>query len=207
MNRLTEAQYQEISEARDAASSTRRPTVRAAGSPAVHAPSTSWTTASSALSTTWATMRPSCRPPASPMAGAPAASPRIAGLIRYLMRHRHTTPFEMCEIKFHVKLPIFVARQWIRHRTANVNEYSARYSDPGPGILHPRARASGRPIRDQPAGTRRRPEGRGGRRGPDDPARRCRTHYDHYCRDAERRRDGRSRPNPAARASPGNSRG
>ena len=49
-------------------------------------------------------------------------------LIRYLMRHHHTTPFEMCEIKFHVKLPIFVARQWIRHRTANVNEYSARYS-------------------------------------------------------------------------------
>ena len=51
-----------------------------------------------------------------------------AGLIRYLMRHWHSTPFEMCEIKFHVKLPIFVARQWIRHRTANVNEYSARYS-------------------------------------------------------------------------------
>lgn len=50
------------------------------------------------------------------------------GLIRYLMRHRHTTPFEMCEIKFHVKLPIFVARQWIRHRMASVNEYSARYS-------------------------------------------------------------------------------
>lgn len=50
------------------------------------------------------------------------------GLIRYLMRHRHTTPFEMCEIKLHVKLPIFIARQWIRHRTANVNEYSARYS-------------------------------------------------------------------------------
>ncbi|MBV8889986.1 MAG: FAD-dependent thymidylate synthase [Alphaproteobacteria bacterium] len=50
------------------------------------------------------------------------------GLINYLMRHRHTTPFEMCEIKFHVKLPIFVARQWIRHRTANINEYSARYS-------------------------------------------------------------------------------
>src|ERR1700709_2835601 len=54
-----------------------------------------------------------------------------AGLIRYLMRHWHSTPFEMCEIKYHVKLPIFVARQWIRHRTANVNEYSARYS-----ILH-----------------------------------------------------------------------
>jgi len=51
-----------------------------------------------------------------------------AGLIRYLICHRHSTPFEMCEIKFHVKLPIFVARQWIRHRTANVNEYSARYS-------------------------------------------------------------------------------
>lgn len=50
------------------------------------------------------------------------------GLIRYLMRHWHSTPFEMCEIKLHVKLPIFVARQWIRHRTANVNEYSARYS-------------------------------------------------------------------------------
>ena len=51
-----------------------------------------------------------------------------AGLIRYLMRHWHSTPFEMCEIKYHVKLPIFIARQWIRHRTANVNEYSARYS-------------------------------------------------------------------------------
>ena len=50
------------------------------------------------------------------------------GLINYLMRHRHTTPFEMAEIKYHIKLPIFVARQWIRHRTANVNEYSARYS-------------------------------------------------------------------------------
>lgn len=50
------------------------------------------------------------------------------GLIRYLLRHRHTTPFEMCEIKFHIKLPIFIARQWIRHRTANVNEYSGRYS-------------------------------------------------------------------------------
>jgi thymidylate synthase (FAD) len=50
------------------------------------------------------------------------------GLINYLMRHQHSTPFEMCEIKFHIKLPIFIARQWIRHRTANVNEYSARYS-------------------------------------------------------------------------------
>lgn len=51
-----------------------------------------------------------------------------AGLINYLLRHRHTTPFEMCEIKLHIKLPIFIARQWIRHRTANVNEYSGRYS-------------------------------------------------------------------------------
>ncbi|MBY0354202.1 MAG: FAD-dependent thymidylate synthase, partial [Rickettsiales bacterium] len=46
----------------------------------------------------------------------------------YLLRHRHSTPFEMCELKLHIKLPIFVARQWIRHRTANVNEYSGRYS-------------------------------------------------------------------------------
>ncbi len=51
-----------------------------------------------------------------------------SGLIRYLLKNKHTTPFEMCEIKFHVKLPIFVARQWIRHRTASINEYSARYS-------------------------------------------------------------------------------
>ena len=51
-----------------------------------------------------------------------------SGLIKYLMRHWHSTPFEMCEIKYHVKLPIFIPRQWIRHRTANVNEYSARYS-------------------------------------------------------------------------------
>ena len=53
---------------------------------------------------------------------------QMKGLIKYLMRHWHSTPFEMCEIKYHVKLPIFIARQWIRHRTANVNEYSARYS-------------------------------------------------------------------------------
>ena len=51
------------------------------------------------------------------------------GLIRYLLRHQHTTPFEMVEFKFHCKLPIFVARQWIRHRTASVNEYSLRYSE------------------------------------------------------------------------------
>ena len=65
------------------------------------------------------------------------------GLINYLMRHRHTTPFEMCEIKYHVKLPIFVARQWIRHRTANVNEYSARYSILDNEFYLPGARASG----------------------------------------------------------------
>lgn len=69
------------------------------------------------------------------------------GLINYLMRHWHSTPFEMCEIKFHVKLPIFVARQWIRHRTANVNEYSARYSImdkefyiPTPEMLSPQSK-------------------------------------------------------------------
>lgn len=61
------------------------------------------------------------------------------GLINYLMRHRHTTPFEMCEIKYHIKLPIFVARQWIRHRTANINEYSARYSILGKEYYIPRA--------------------------------------------------------------------
>ena len=71
------------------------------------------------------------------------------GLIRYLMRHRHTTPFEMCELKLHVKLPIFVARQWIRHRTASVNEYSARYSIldrefylPEPAILAEQSRTN-----------------------------------------------------------------
>ncbi len=78
-----------------------------------------------------------------------------AGLINYLMRHRHTTPFEMCEIKYHVKLPVFVARQWIRHRTANVNEYSARYSIledefyiPAPAHLAAQS-ASNRQGRDQ----------------------------------------------------------
>ncbi len=78
------------------------------------------------------------------------------GLIRYLMRHRHTTPFEMCEIKLHIKLPIFVARQWIRHRTASVNEYSARYSIldrefylPSPGDLAVQS-STNRQGRDQP---------------------------------------------------------
>jgi thymidylate synthase (FAD) len=86
------------------------------------------------------------------------------GLIRYLMRHWHSTPFEMCEAKFHVKLPVFVARQWIRHRTANVNEYSARYSIldrefyiPAPGDL-----AAQSAVNNQ---------GRGEALGPDEAAR------------------------------------
>src|SRR5580693_9229406 len=61
------------------------------------------------------------------------------GLIRYLARHRHTTPFEMVEFKFHHVMPIFIARQWIRHRTANVNEYSARYSVVRDRFYHPTA--------------------------------------------------------------------
>lgn len=59
------------------------------------------------------------------------------GLIRYLMRHRHTTPFEMVEFKFHCKMPIFVARQWVRHRTANINEYSMRYSEARDEFYYP----------------------------------------------------------------------
>ena len=58
-------------------------------------------------------------------------------LIRYLMRHRHTTPFEMVEFKFHIRAPIFVARQWLRHRTASVNEMSARYSVVDTGYFLP----------------------------------------------------------------------
>lgn len=72
------------------------------------------------------------------------------GLIRYLMRHRHTTPFEMVEFKFHVAMPIFVARQWIRHRTANVNEYSARYSILPDRFYHPTVES----IRKQSASNR-----------------------------------------------------
>ena len=59
------------------------------------------------------------------------------GLIRYLMRHRHTTPFEMVEFKFHCKMPLFVARQWVRHRTANINEYSLRYSEARDEFYYP----------------------------------------------------------------------
>ncbi len=77
------------------------------------------------------------------------------GLIRYLARHRHTTPFEMVEFKFHHVMPIFVARQWIRHRTANVNEYSARYSVVKDRFYHPSADA----IRQQSEANRQGGEG------------------------------------------------
>lgn len=102
------------------------------------------------------------------------------GLIRYLMRHRHTTPFEMCEIKLHVKLPIFVARQWVRHRMANINEYSARYSILDHEFYIPRAQDLG----VQALGNR---QGRGNRVSPDRAAQvlqwlkedgeRCYQHY------------------------------
>ncbi len=86
------------------------------------------------------------------------------GLIRYLMRHHHSTPFEMCEIKYHVKLPIFVARQWIRHRTANVNEYSARYSIMDKDFYIPAGSGpAGDAIDRQPPGAGR---GAGRRNGP-----------------------------------------
>src|SRR6266513_1775311 len=74
------------------------------------------------------------------------------GLINYLMRHRHTTPFEMCEIKYHVKLPVFVARQWIRHRTASVNEYSARYSILDREFYFPTAETIGEQAKDNRQG-------------------------------------------------------
>jgi thymidylate synthase (FAD) len=86
------------------------------------------TTASSASSTTWATIAAIVQAARVSYGAGTKHVQNDEGLIRYLMRHWHSTPFEMCEIKLHVKLPVFVARQWIRHRTANVNEYSARYS-------------------------------------------------------------------------------
>ncbi len=73
------------------------------------------------------------------------------GLIRYLMRHWHSTPFEMCELKLHVKLPVFVARQWIRHRTATSTN-TPPLLDPGSGVLHPRPRTAGRPKHRQQQG-------------------------------------------------------
>lgn len=75
------------------------------------------------------------------------------GLIRYLLRHKHTTPFEMCEIKLHIKMPIFVARQLIRHRTANVNEYSGRYSIMSDDCYLPTPDRLGRQSKDNKQGT------------------------------------------------------
>ena len=102
------------------------------------------------------------------------------GLIRYLMRHWHSTPFEMCELKLHVKLPVFVARQWIRHRTANVNEYSARYSILDREFYIPRTEALA-------AQSSQNNQGRGDVLGPEESARvldwlREDAHraYDHY---------------------------
>ena len=74
--------------------------------------------------------------------GSPARNRR---LIRFLMKHKHTSPFEMCEIKFHIKLPLFVARQWLRHRTANVNEFSGRYSTFNPEVYIPALESIGGP--------------------------------------------------------------
>ncbi|NKE48360.1 FAD-dependent thymidylate synthase [Roseomonas frigidaquae] len=124
---LTDAQQQEIDAARSAAHQTRRPTV-----PALEA---MLFTATPVLDHGFVRVVDYMGDDAAIVQAARVSYGRGTkavsedrGLIRYLMRHRHSTPFEMCEIKYHVKLPIFVARQWIRHRTANVNEYSARYS-------------------------------------------------------------------------------
>ena len=127
-----------------------------------------------------------------------------AGLINYLMRHRHTTPFEMCEIKYHVKLPIFVARQWIRHRTANVNEYSARYSILDNEFYIPAPEHLAAQSSDQPPGPRRRARRRrrAARAGP--AARRRRARLRPLRRDAERGRRTASRATRAGRAWPAN---
>ena len=118
------------------------------------------------------------------------------GLIRYLMRHYHSTPFEMCEIKYHVKLPVFVARQWIRHRTANVNEYSARYSVldkefyiPAPDQL---AAQSSNNRQGRGDGFDR----RGGGAGARPVEARCRADLSQLCLDAERRRRRRTAADP-----------
>ncbi len=124
---LTDAQRDEIMAARDARSQTRRPTVAALDEMLF--------TAMPVLDHGFVRVIDYMGDDAAVVQAARVSYGRgtrrvseDAGLIRYLMRHRHSTPFEMCEIKYHVKLPIFVARQWIRHRMANVNEYSARYS-------------------------------------------------------------------------------
>ena len=124
---LTAEQQQEIEAARDAAAPTRRPTVPALEAllfQAIPALDHGFVRVEDYMGDDAAIVQAAR---VSYGRGTRAAN-EDRGLIRYLMRHRHSTPFEMCEIKYHVKLPIFVARQWIRHRTANVNEYSARYS-------------------------------------------------------------------------------
>lgn len=124
---LTDGQRREIEAARDAASPTRRPTVPALEAmlfEAIPVLDHGFVRVVDYMGDDAAVVQAAR---VSYGRGTRAAN-EDRGLIRYLMRHRHSTPFEMCEIKYHVKLPIFVARQWIRHRTANVNEYSARYS-------------------------------------------------------------------------------
>ena len=110
------------------------------------------TTASSRSSTTWAPTRTSSARRASRTATARDARSETRGLIRYLRRHRHTTPSEMVELKFHCAMPMFVARQWIRHRAANVNEYSGRYSLLPLLFYRPRAEHLQAQSADQPAG-------------------------------------------------------
>ena len=128
------------------------------------------------------------------------------GLIQYLMRHRHTTPFEMCEIKYHVKLPIFVARQWIRHRTANVNEYSARYSILDNEFYLPGAGAARRAVDQQPPGPRRRAAAGRSRARARSLARGCRRALSRLRRDAQRGRERQGRRSTSARASRASSR-
>jgi thymidylate synthase (FAD) len=121
------------------------------------------------------------------------------GLIRYLMRHRHTTPFEMCELKLHCKLPIFVARQWIRHRSANVNEASGRYSIldrefyvPAPdalGVSPPPTARAGRPTL---------PDRRRAFSTPQEDAARCYDHYQELLNEDDAGRPLRSAAGPRA---------
>ena len=103
----------------------------------------------------------------------PARVSEDAGLIRYLMRHRHSTPFEMCEIKYHVKLPIFVARQWIRPPHGQRERIFRTLLGYGSRVLPPRPSSACRPILGQPAGKGRCARGRGSRPRPRPAARRC----------------------------------
>jgi thymidylate synthase (FAD) len=127
MSRLTEAQQEEIAEAREGVAETRRPTC-----PALEA---LLFTPIDVLDKGFVRVVDYMGDDAAIVQGARVSYGRGTrkissdrGLIRYLMRHRHTTPFELAELKLHVRAPIFVTRQWFRHRTASINEYSARYS-------------------------------------------------------------------------------